>query len=80
MIATYCEAAVCGYCVRALTNLADVFIYDYVLTFAQEVQLIWGRKITGASVLFWLNRYLTLALVIMNFVPSVGVQCEVSVF
>ena len=71
----------CGYYTRALIRkLAGLFIYDYVLTFAQEVQLIWGRKITGASVLFWLNRYLTLALVIMNFVPSVGVQCEVSVF
>ena len=50
-----------GYCVRALTKLAGVFIYDYVLTFVQEVQLIWHRRITGATVLFVLNRYAILA-------------------
>ena len=70
----------CGYYVQALTKLAGLFVYDYVLTFVQEVQLIWGRKITGATVLFWLNRYLTLVIVFMNCIGSWSTQCEVSEF
>lgn len=34
--------------------------YDYIITFDAEVRCIWRRKISGASVLFVLNRYATL--------------------
>ncbi|KAI0716577.1 hypothetical protein C8Q76DRAFT_616795, partial [Earliella scabrosa] len=35
-------------------------IYDYVITFGREVDLFWTTKLTGASVLFFTNRYVTL--------------------
>ena len=35
-------------------------MYDYVVTFDQEVELFWTRKFTGASVLFFGNRYITI--------------------
>nr|VWP02332.1 Surface protein PspC [Ganoderma boninense] len=38
-----------------------LYIYDYMITFGREVELFWGRRFTGASVLFLLNRYLNLA-------------------
>ena len=40
-------------------------LYDYLLTFDRELDLIWRRKWTGPSVLFVVNRYsaLTLSLV-----------------
>ncbi|RPD53390.1 hypothetical protein L227DRAFT_581409 [Lentinus tigrinus ALCF2SS1-6] len=38
-----------------------IFIYDYVLTFGREVDLFWTIKPTGASVLFFLIRYSSLA-------------------
>ncbi|KAI9062446.1 hypothetical protein FKP32DRAFT_1593603 [Trametes sanguinea] len=31
--------------------------YEYVITLDREVHLVWGRKLTGATVLFVLNRY-----------------------
>ncbi|KAH9899782.1 hypothetical protein C8Q73DRAFT_663375 [Cubamyces lactineus] len=34
--------------------------YEYFITLDREVALIWGRKFTGATVLFILNRYLAL--------------------
>ncbi|RPD54511.1 hypothetical protein L227DRAFT_657568 [Lentinus tigrinus ALCF2SS1-6] len=34
--------------------------YEYLLTWDQEVNLFWRRKFTGASVLFFLNRYILL--------------------
>lgn len=37
-----------------------LFCYDYLLTFAQEVKCIWSRKLTGASLLYVLNRYAVL--------------------
>ena len=35
-------------------------MYEYVITFDREVQLFWRGKWTGASILFFLNRYLGL--------------------
>ncbi|OSC97297.1 hypothetical protein PYCCODRAFT_1398958 [Trametes coccinea BRFM310] len=31
--------------------------FEYVITLDREVHLVWGRKLTGATVLFVLNRY-----------------------
>jgi len=36
-----------------------MLIYDHMLTFSEEIERVWKQKITGASVLFLLNRYLT---------------------
>ncbi|KAI0754211.1 hypothetical protein C8Q80DRAFT_1094190, partial [Daedaleopsis nitida] len=35
-------------------------LYEYIITIELEVQQIWRRKISGASILFILTRYLTL--------------------
>ena len=35
-------------------------IYEYLVTFTTEVQLFWVRELTGASILFFINRYLML--------------------
>ncbi|KAI0821839.1 hypothetical protein BC628DRAFT_1422262 [Trametes gibbosa] len=34
--------------------------YDHLLTFSGEVQFVWDRKFSGATVIFLLNRYITL--------------------
>ncbi|KAI0365794.1 hypothetical protein BV20DRAFT_1056178 [Pilatotrama ljubarskyi] len=34
--------------------------YDHLLTFSDEVHFVWGRKFSGATVVFVLNRYVTL--------------------
>jgi len=36
-----------------------VLIYDHILTFSDEVERIWKQKMTGASILFLINRYIT---------------------
>ncbi|PIL30379.1 hypothetical protein GSI_07564 [Ganoderma sinense ZZ0214-1] len=38
-----------------------VVLYEYVITLGIEVDLFWGKEITGASIVFFLNRYLALA-------------------
>ena len=43
--------------VRTDLQLLALLFYDYVLTFPAEVRCIWNRKITGASLLFFVNRY-----------------------
>ncbi|KAH9939062.1 uncharacterized protein BXZ73DRAFT_29522, partial [Epithele typhae] len=40
--------------------------YEYLITFGQEVELFWGRKINGASVLFFVNRYVVLTVYLLN--------------
>lgn len=34
--------------------------YEYLITLGTEVQLFWGREITGATILFCINRYIKL--------------------
>ncbi|PIL30402.1 hypothetical protein GSI_07588 [Ganoderma sinense ZZ0214-1] len=44
-----------------------LILYDYYLTFGAEVELFWKKKISRASVLFFLNRYLVLAYQLFYF-------------
>ena len=37
---------------------AAFVIYDYAITLGQEIEMFWRRKLTGATALFMLNRYL----------------------
>ncbi|RPD53397.1 hypothetical protein L226DRAFT_540571 [Lentinus tigrinus ALCF2SS1-7] len=37
-----------------------ILVYEYLLTFEREVNLFWKSRITGAGVLFFLNRYVVL--------------------
>ncbi|KAH9927694.1 uncharacterized protein B0H18DRAFT_875458, partial [Fomitopsis serialis] len=37
-----------------------VIFYDHIITFTEEVQLIWSRRLTGASWVFLANRLLLL--------------------
>ena len=34
--------------------------YEYLITLGDEVELFWGKRFTGASLLFFLNRYLNI--------------------
>ncbi|KAH9939067.1 uncharacterized protein BXZ73DRAFT_99744 [Epithele typhae] len=45
---------------------AMLFIYDFMCTFPDEVDLYWGKRATGASVLFWVLRYSALACNVYN--------------
>ena len=62
----YCQMAITGEChilrscPQAYTFRSAALVYDYAVTFPNEVQLFWRRKATGASLLFFVNRYLAL--------------------
>ncbi|KAI0916181.1 hypothetical protein AcV5_003189 [Taiwanofungus camphoratus] len=53
-INTYCQAAI-----------STLVLYDYIISFGQEVQFIWGGR-TSAVVVFYVNRCTMLALSIVN--------------
>ncbi|KAH8118995.1 hypothetical protein DFH11DRAFT_413474 [Phellopilus nigrolimitatus] len=49
------------------------FIYDYIITFDEEVTLVWGSAFGPGKVLFFLNRYFGLAtLLFLNIVMSLS--------
>ena len=43
-----------------------LLLYEYIVTFDLEIDLFWKQKITMASVLFGLNRYLPLAVAMLE--------------
>lgn len=45
-----------------------LYIYDYLLTLADEVSAIWPSKFTGAKLIFLLNRYSFLLYSILSIV------------
>ncbi|KAI0926274.1 hypothetical protein AcV5_008776 [Taiwanofungus camphoratus] len=52
---TCCEVAVC-----------TLIAYEHITTFSQEYELMWGTKMTGATLIFFVNRYLLLAYCIVT--------------
>ena len=51
-------------------------IYEYLVTFSTEIQLFWAGEVTGASVLFFFNRYIQLVntpFFLFQFLPVVNI-------
>lgn len=48
-----------------------LFVYDYVLTFDQEVAMIWSRKWTSSTIFFCLVRIITLCAITVGWWPVV---------
>ena len=41
-------------------------VFDHLITLAQEVDLFWKPKLSGAGVIFLLNRYIVLITMLLN--------------
>ena len=52
--------------------------YEHLITLSEEVQVIWCRKFTGATLLFLVNRYLTLLTASLILVTLTMVDASVS--
>ncbi|TFY61625.1 hypothetical protein EVJ58_g4395 [Rhodofomes roseus] len=49
-----------------------MIFHDHMMTIAQEVQYVWGQRLSGATLIFLLNRYMVLTLgvaIILQVVP-----------
>ncbi|KAI0641614.1 hypothetical protein C8Q79DRAFT_918968 [Trametes meyenii] len=60
---TTAEQIIANHAFFFIDNIADwteatLILYEYCITLDSEIRLIWRRKITGASVIFFINRYL----------------------
>jgi len=55
-----------------------VFLWDYLVTFPQELNHIWGRPCSGATLLFFLNRYGSLAITILELFEQASFQTSQS--
>ncbi len=54
-----------------------LFIYEYFITIGEEVKYFWARKWTGASALFFLNRYVPFTLYVMEFASYASMSDQV---
>ncbi|KAI1786014.1 hypothetical protein LXA43DRAFT_1099613 [Ganoderma leucocontextum] len=57
LIAEY-DSGIVGNCVQWAAFA--LIVYEYLITFAVEVELFWRKDVNGASILFFLNRYVVL--------------------
>ena len=61
-------------------SIIALFAYEYLITLSREVDLFWKRKFTMASALFIVNRYLVLAVNILDMPYSIIVGVSGVVF
>ena len=52
-------------------------MYDYVLLLSKEIDLFWKGKVTRASLLFLVNRYLPIVAYIIRPAKMLHMSCEV---
>ncbi|KAI0738654.1 hypothetical protein C8Q80DRAFT_1113575 [Daedaleopsis nitida] len=61
--------------------VADVrlafLLYDYAITFGQEVELFWRRKTNTGTILYFASRYLALVWYTINVIGSVSMSDKV---
>lgn len=51
--------------------------YEYVITFQQEVSMLWRRRWSAVTWLFVLNRYLLMIVTVCTVVPT---SAQVSIY
>ncbi|KAF9002055.1 hypothetical protein BDQ17DRAFT_1357350 [Cyathus striatus] len=44
---------------------STLLLYDYILSFPQEITFVWQKRKTPATILFFLNRYISMAFCII---------------
>lgn len=54
-----------------------LFIYDYIITFDQELEVVWRRKTTWSSVLYLLNRYCVIPYLVTQVPFMQDTHCKV---
>lgn len=65
-------------CLCGLLYIANIvffvalYLYEYFLTLSKEVQCVWRRKLSVASILFILNRYVVLCNRMIRLVQAVS--------
>lgn len=82
LLTSWSHSVVCVQCTWML-KLELIFIhlsiYDVLLTFDEEVDRIWKRRVSTASILFLLNRYCNILIpvgaIVSNFGPQTRVVC-----
>ncbi|EJF61345.1 hypothetical protein DICSQDRAFT_60477, partial [Dichomitus squalens LYAD-421 SS1] len=55
-------------------------LYDATITTGEEVRCFWGRKVTGAAILFWLNKYMNAMFLVWLFVTDFKISDEAGTF
>ncbi|TBU22605.1 hypothetical protein BD311DRAFT_742896 [Dichomitus squalens] len=77
LAAEYSSATAYNYCDIAA---AVVFLYDSMITTGGEIRCFWGRKITGAAILFWLNKYITALYLVWELATGLSISNKVTQF
>ncbi|KAI0351648.1 hypothetical protein OH77DRAFT_1410658, partial [Trametes cingulata] len=66
-----------NFAIRTASSVAfSILYYDYILTLQDEVERYWGSKVSAISVLFFINRYLSLFAHIPVIIEFYGTHSE----
>ena len=59
-----------------LIHHAGLVIYEYVISFDQEIMHVWTRKLTATSFLLLSTRWVMVLIQILDLVPSGPSKCK----
>ena len=58
---------------QTLTYNTAIMLYEYFITLENEVSLGWQRRVTATSIMFLLNRYVMLSMIISEIITMLPV-------
>ncbi|RDX42916.1 hypothetical protein OH76DRAFT_1422252 [Lentinus brumalis] len=56
---------------------SGLVVYEYMITFGREVELFWTGRLTGAAILFFFNRYLSLVVDVYGLLENMYVPDKI---
>lgn len=61
------DSLICMLPLILIPTFTVLLIYEYLITIGEEAKYFWKRKSTGASAIFFLNRYVPLTFNVLGF-------------
>ncbi len=55
-----------------------LLLYDTLITLDREINWFWSGRITGASILLFTNRYISLAWIVLGFIQLMSFSDKAS--
>lgn len=59
-----------------MTMLVALTIYDTLLTFKREIEYIWKQKLGAATVIYFVNRYVYMALPFLEVLVANSLETD----
>lgn len=79
LVAVICEESICACTLLIHSDSSEgLLFYDTAIAFSQEYQVVWSRRVTGASAIYIALRYSNMMSAVVTLAELATPSCAVS--